>query len=183
MPLSSYKSRHQPISHPCDKCLLRASILALRRRWVGWRTAGISSGRPQDIQRWQNNVATGVINRIDRVVDCIGVRWVSDNGVQLVNDTSLEDAHQCTDSPLACSGQVGQIRLDLQLDGLVAGVVEGGLRGWEKGAVVGSEEVRGFVEEGVDVVDVVNPCVDAVEDLVGGWVALLDAGLGEFVVG
>lgn len=84
---------------------------------------------------------------------------------------------------MSIGAQVGQVRLDLQLDGLVGGVVESGLCGGEERAVVCGQEGGGFVEEGVDVVDVVDPGVDAVEDLVGGGVALLDAGLGELGVG
>ena len=70
------------------------------------------------------------------------------------------------------------------MDGLIGGVVKGGLRCGEEGAIIGREEGGGFVEEGVDVIDVVDPGVDAVEDLLGSWVALLDAArFGEGCVG
>ena len=61
------------------------------------------------------------------------------------------------------------------MNGLIGGIVQGGLRGGKEGTIVGREKGGGSVEEGIDVVDIIDPGVDAIEDLLGGWVALLDA--------
>lgn len=157
---------------------LEASIFTLRRGRIRRGAARIGRRRPKDIQAGQNNIAAGIIDTRNRSIDRVVIGGVGDNGVQVIDDTAPEDAHQRCDSALAVGAEVREIAQDPQLDWFIGGIVESGLGGGEEGAVGGGEEGGGFVEEGVDVVDVVDPRVDAVEDLLGRGVAFLDAASG-----
>jgi hypothetical protein len=167
----SYSSTHSNHS-------LQASAFKLRWGRIRRGAARIGRRTPEDIEAGHNNIAAGIIDTRNRIIDRVGIAGAGDNSVQVVDETAPEDAHQRCDSALAVGAEVRDIAQDLELDWFIGGVVEGGLGDGEEGAVGGREERGGFIEEGVDVVDVVDPCVDAVEDLLGRGVAYLDPASG-----
>ena len=87
------KFHHQLSAH--INRLLRASIFALRWRWVRWGTARIRRRWPEDIQAGQDGTTASIVDSRDSIVDRVWICGVRNDRIQVVDDAGLEDPHQC----------------------------------------------------------------------------------------